>query len=173
MSSALSYLDGQGIVHNDIRPSNIIYGKARAKSKATAGALLIDFGLSSVTKGEIDNEDPGGSPWYMAPEWMGGKRDPPGDIYSLGVVMLYLLRSIRVPEKEKPWPNADQQDGLAAVTAKKDWLRRVREESGRLPGIAGSKKEKTLRRLVLRMLQHKTDRIAVDDLVKATREWAD
>ncbi|KAL2282152.1 hypothetical protein FJTKL_11192 [Diaporthe vaccinii] len=102
VSSALAYLDGRGIVHNDIRPANIIYGGASAESGARAGALLIDFGLSRVMKDQ--NEDlGGGSPWYLAPEFMNGRRDPPADVYSLGVVMLYLLRAICLPETQKHW----------------------------------------------------------------------
>ncbi|KAJ0123555.1 Serine/threonine-protein kinase tousled-like 2 [Diaporthe amygdali] len=51
MSSALAYLDGQGIVHNDIKPGNILYTPAPweasgAFSASGNGAVLIDFGLA-------------------------------------------------------------------------------------------------------------------------------
>lgn len=40
-----------------------------------------------------------GSPWYIPPEYkQSGKRGPPGDIFALGVVILFLLRLIPLPE---------------------------------------------------------------------------
>lgn len=78
------YLHHRGILHNDIKPSNIIvtpHGAAR----------IIDFGLSlsddSVYKGCM-----GGSQGYSAPEIMAGK-GPEGtasDIYSIGLLMRLL-----------------------------------------------------------------------------------
>ncbi|KAH6615865.1 CAMK protein kinase [Chaetomium sp. MPI-SDFR-AT-0129] len=40
MSTTLYYINQQGFVHNDIKPGNILFSRAR-------GAVLIDFGLSS------------------------------------------------------------------------------------------------------------------------------
>ena len=78
------YLHHRGVLHNDLKPSNIIvtpHGAAR----------IIDFGLSlsddSVYKGCM-----GGSQGYSAPEIMSGK-GPAGaasDIYSLGLLMRLL-----------------------------------------------------------------------------------
>ncbi|KAG6354886.1 hypothetical protein INS49_003967 [Diaporthe citri] len=171
VSSALEYLDEQGIVHNDIKPANIIYGGASAEVGARAGALLIDFGLSRVMKDQ--NEDlGGGSPCYMAPEWMSGRRDPPADVYSLGVVMLYLLRSFPLPKKENDWNLLEaRRKEPGAVEAMKNWLAHVRETSDGLQRPVRSEKETRLRRLVVKMLQPKSDRISVRDLVKETCEW--
>ena len=78
------YLHHRGVLHNDIKPSNIIVNSHGA-------ARIIDFGLSisddSVYKGCM-----GGSQGYSAPEIMAGK-GPEGatsDIYSIGLLMRLL-----------------------------------------------------------------------------------
>lgn len=78
------YLHHRGVLHNDLKPSNIIVNSHGA-------ARIIDFGLSlsddSVYKGCM-----GGSQGYSAPEIMSGK-GPAGaasDIYSVGLLMRLL-----------------------------------------------------------------------------------
>ena len=80
----VDYLHHRGVLHNDIKPSNIIVNPHGA-------ARIIDFGLSlsddSVYKGCM-----GGSQGYSAPEIMAGK-GPEGtasDIYSIGLLMRLL-----------------------------------------------------------------------------------
>lgn len=75
------YLHHRGVLHNDIKPSNIVVSPHGA-------ARIIDFGLSisddSVYKGCM-----GGSQGYSAPEIMAGK-GPAGatsDIYSIGLLI--------------------------------------------------------------------------------------
>ena len=77
----MEYVRLRGVLHNDIKPSNIVINPHGA-------ARIIDFGLSisddSVYKGCM-----GGSPGYSAPEIMAGK-GPAGaasDIYSIGLLI--------------------------------------------------------------------------------------
>jgi serine/threonine protein kinase len=78
------YLHHRGVLHNDIKPSNIIVNSHGA-------ARIIDFGLSlsddSVYKGCM-----GGSQGYSAPEIMSckGPAGAASDIYSLGLLMRLL-----------------------------------------------------------------------------------
>ncbi|KAK2601544.1 hypothetical protein QQS21_004929 [Conoideocrella luteorostrata] len=90
MSSALAYLKTRCIVHNDIKPANIAYSPER-------GAVLFDFGLATTAAAE---EHPGGTPWYLPPE-CSAKLQPnaAGDVWSLGVTMLYVTRNISYPER--------------------------------------------------------------------------
>ncbi|RYP41521.1 hypothetical protein DL768_010487 [Monosporascus sp. mg162] len=53
MAQAFHDLRKQKILHNDIKPANILYSRER-------GAVLIDFGLASYD-GEIARA--GGTPW--------------------------------------------------------------------------------------------------------------
>src|ERR1700757_2711318 len=93
MAQALQYVHQKGIIHNDIKPANILYDHDR-------GAILIDFGLSTQVGSPLCT---GGTPWYMAPEFLADKkRGPPADILALGVVALYLLRHTSLPEWTGP-----------------------------------------------------------------------
>ena len=89
--SALSYCHGQGILHRDIKPQNIII-------TPQGRAVLVDFGLVKLW----DPSDPhtrtvmrgAGTPEYAPPEQydMGmGHTDPRSDIYSLGATIYHAL----------------------------------------------------------------------------------
>lgn len=95
MASALVYLEEQGIIHNDIKPSNILFDR-------TKGAILIDFGLASTTR--TRELCTGGSPWYMAPEFRDRTRGVESDVFALGVTLLFLLKKIELPDvTERGW----------------------------------------------------------------------
>lgn len=84
-----------GFAHNDIKPANILFSPAR-------GAVLINFGLSMelLDRGVYT----GGTPWYMPPEFKKrqGKQGTAGDVFALGVVMLYVLGKLPLPELHAP-----------------------------------------------------------------------
>lgn len=91
MTDAINFIHRKGITHNDIRPFNIAYSRERRP-------VLLDFGLA--TTGSVHSN---GTRWYIPPEYVNdGTRGPPGDIFALGVVLLFLLRKIPLPEKQSP-----------------------------------------------------------------------
>jgi serine/threonine protein kinase len=91
---ALEYIHGQGIVHRDLKPENIMVG-AEDHIKlidfgiaASAGARRLTFSRFSSTLGTPD---------YISPEQVKGKRgDPRSDVYALGV-MLYEMLTGKMP----------------------------------------------------------------------------
>lgn len=94
IASALNYLAQCGVVHNDIKPGNIAYSLQR-------GAVLLDFGLAASASSGAST---GGTPWYVPPEYMEVEtRGTAGDIYAMGVTMLYVLRKISLPESQNGW----------------------------------------------------------------------
>ncbi|KAL8290980.1 hypothetical protein RB601_003666 [Gaeumannomyces tritici] len=120
LSSALLYLSARDICHNDIKPANIAYSAAR-------GAVFLDFGLASSEK---DSSRAGGSPWYVPPEAADIRTLTcgfAGDIWALGVVMLYVLGKIQLPERSvKEWRLARIRDHASrAYMQKMEWVRSV------------------------------------------------
>ncbi|WYZ44465.1 hypothetical protein EsH8_VII_000901 [Colletotrichum jinshuiense] len=99
ISGALNYLHSKNLVHNDIKPANILYSPTR-------GAVLCDFGLSTHTSGPVTT---GGTPYYIPPEFIGKKlRGPPSDVWALGVTMLYVLGKLPFPDARSRKGNRGQ-----------------------------------------------------------------
>jgi serine/threonine-protein kinase len=87
VSEALDYAHSQGILHRDVKPSNLLLD--------TQGTVWVtDFGLAKATT-EGDNlthtGDIVGTLRYMAPERFSGVSDARGDIYSLGLTLYELI----------------------------------------------------------------------------------
>lgn len=153
IADALSFIHGQGFSHDDIKPANILYSKAR-------GPVLIDFGWSSrCLPGKVGHC--AGSPWYIPPEYMhSGERGPPGDVFAFGVVMLFLLGQIPLPELQSPrlnWrisdirgnnPNADKARGKM-----NKWLDMVRIATRKLVQSPGLLSDKYVGKNIVSMIQ--------------------
>ncbi|KAL2755614.1 hypothetical protein ACRALDRAFT_1076843 [Sodiomyces alcalophilus JCM 7366] len=159
MTNAIAYVHGQGIAHNDIKPANILFKRSR-------GAVLIDFGLSSELRDSTVHV--GGSPWYIPPEYaFDRKRGAPGDVFALGVVMLFVLRKIPLPDLQPQlnWLIADvlkEEGGNTARSAMFQWLKIV-EQAARNPGGLHHPKLETL---VGEMLVSDFKRVTVDELLR-------
>jgi serine/threonine protein kinase len=84
--SAVEYLHKRGIVHNDIKPENIIITRTDNTLK------LIDFGLADNDAHYV-LRTLGCSPRYASPELLNqsGEVDARSDIYSIGLLMRELL----------------------------------------------------------------------------------
>jgi serine/threonine-protein kinase len=91
---ALVYMHGQGVVHRDLKPENILV--------TAAGVVkIMDFGIAldeearRLTWSGLSSTI--GTPDYMAPEQVSGRRgDARTDIYSMGV-MLYEMLTASLP----------------------------------------------------------------------------
>jgi serine/threonine protein kinase len=93
VGSALSYAHSQGVVHRDVKPSNVLVDRQ-------GNCLLTDFGIAKMVEGTMAFTQTGaiiGTPAYMSPEQILGKKlDGRSDIYSMGVV-LYEMATGRPP----------------------------------------------------------------------------
>jgi len=87
ISNALDHAHRQGVLHRDLRPSNVLV--------ANRGLLKVaDFGTSRFLEIAAHGTTVIGSPPYMAPEAFQGKAVFASDIYSLGVTMYQMLTGV-------------------------------------------------------------------------------
>lgn len=95
MAAALDYAHGQGVLHHDVKPENIMLVDDWHYAK------LSDFGIAERrAEGASDGRIVGGTPAYMAPERLRGEAsDARSDLFSLGVVLYWLITG------KLPWPD--------------------------------------------------------------------
>lgn len=87
VAEALAYAHSQGVVHRDIKPANVMIDSRDDTVKVT------DFGIARITDSSRTRTGMVlGTPSFMSPEQMAGRRvDGRSDFYSLGVMLFQLL----------------------------------------------------------------------------------
>ena len=79
--SALQFLHDKGLIHQDVKPGNLLLG-------VNDDVLLSDFGLAMIVHRTISQslQDMSGTARYMAPEQLRGKARPASDQYALAIM---------------------------------------------------------------------------------------
>ncbi|EPS45836.1 hypothetical protein H072_179 [Dactylellina haptotyla CBS 200.50] len=95
ISSALAFLHGKNIMHDDVKPENIVY------DPHAQNAVLVDFGaaLRAEEDGTVEF-NPSGTPPYAPPEFLQRRKSMKGDVWAFGVSMLFVMGYIRLPDGE-------------------------------------------------------------------------
>ncbi|HET7465425.1 MAG TPA: serine/threonine-protein kinase [Candidatus Dormibacteraeota bacterium] len=132
VASALDYAHSKGVLHRDVKPSNILID-------ADGRPMLADFGLAKILGAESSRLTKTGTivgtPEYMSPEQCEGESlTPASDIYALGVVAYEMLTgrppftgptpvAVLVAQVKDPLPsprslNLDLTEGVERVVVK-------------------------------------------------------
>lgn len=109
--TAVNYLHQRGIIHNDLKPDNILISRADNTLK------LIDFGLAD-SDAHIALRRLGCTPKYASPELQArGEVDARSDIYSIGVIMgeLFGGRHKRIAERCTKQHPQERYTNIAAL----------------------------------------------------------
>ncbi len=87
LADALAHAHERGIVHRDVKPSNVLLGEDNAPRLVDFGIALLAGGIRLTAANEIV-----GTPAYLSPEQVRGDTvGPATDVYALGLVLLECL----------------------------------------------------------------------------------
>ncbi len=95
---ALAYVHGQGLIHGNLKPSNILLDEERQP-------LLTDFGAFQEIGGRGL-----GSPYQSPEQARGGPIDARTDVYALGVLLYEMLIGQPPPKGATPSPHLQRPD---------------------------------------------------------------
>jgi serine/threonine protein kinase len=148
IAEALSYAHRRGVVHNDLKPANILFA-------ADGTAKVADFGIAHIS-GETATrtwQTPAGfvagTLPYMSPEQAEGVRDDPRiDLYALGAVLYRMLTG-------RLYLDFDQRDTPGATA---DNVLRIRRRQPRPPSAYNRRLPAWLDSVVLKALAKEPER---------------
>ena len=135
VAEALGYAHSQGVVHRDIKPANVMIDLATDLVKVT------DFGIARIADSSRTRTGMVlGTPSFMSPEQMAGRRvDGRSDLYSLGV-MLYQLLTGHLPHRADSMATLMYEIANQAPPDVRNWRPEIPEALARAVALALEKR---------------------------------
>jgi serine/threonine protein kinase len=133
LCDAVAHAHARGVLHRDLTPANII-------DEHPGRPVILDWGLARrmCPNGTVQDE-PAGTPEYMAPEQVDGRSDPRSDVFGLGAILYEILAG----HPPHGWP-----DGACPG----DWRETVRRAEFARPHSARGPAPCTLSAIALKAL---------------------
>jgi eukaryotic-like serine/threonine-protein kinase len=143
LCEALQYIHTEGVLHQDLKPANILVDFDQRRVKIT------DFGLASFERAAPDatTRHVLGTPSYMAPEQARGqlgKLGPHTDLYTVGVLLYELLCG------HKPFSGETDQEVMLKHCTERPPAAIIRPSIQAPPAV-----ERVLRRLLAKRPEHR------------------
>ena len=133
MADALAYAHNQGIIHRDIKLSNILVDENSSNRRY----ILTDFGISRISNSVLTSKAFAGTYYYMSPEQLRGRPCKQSDLWALGVCAYTLLAGIKPFEGD----------------TKEDLKRKITLSIPRLPSIISKNRNLALEDIIFRLLE--------------------
>ena len=135
VAEALAYAHSQGVVHRDIKPANVMIDLETDLVKVT------DFGIARIADSSRTRTGMVlGTPSFMSPEQMAGRRvDGRSDLYSLGV-MLYQLLTGHLPHRADSMATLMYEIANQTPPDVRNWRPEIPEQVARAVALALEKR---------------------------------
>jgi len=132
----LGYAHEEGVIHQDVKPANILVEKRGGRP------LIADFGIARIFEAEYGSQGKAvGTPLYMAPEQAGAKlTDGRADVYSMGVILFEMAAGV-LPVRDEPVNNLIERKKYAPETF-----------FTALPSIASSRIDPSLENIIVKAM---------------------
>ncbi|CAE6518325.1 unnamed protein product [Rhizoctonia solani] len=145
LTDALAFLHQRGVVHNDIKPANIIL-----TGGSSPMPVLVDFGFAEhytlTSRHAFQSNLAYGTPEYLAPERAKGQPHDTrkSDVYALGITFFEILVG------RTPFEEVEGESFVSKEDLERYWTRTVKGKwIGKWEGIMSKPCEKALKRMTL------------------------
>ncbi|KAG8734366.1 hypothetical protein FRC11_004372 [Ceratobasidium sp. 423] len=145
LTDALAFLHQRGVVHNDIKPANIIL-----TGGSSPMPVLVDFGFAEhytlTARHAFQSNLAYGTPEYLAPERAKGQPHDTrkSDVYALGITFFEILVG------RTPFEEVEGESFVSKEDLERYWTRTIKGKwIGKWEGIMSKPCEKALKRMTL------------------------